>query len=126
MIRPAAELPPPPWYYLWCKYIVKSGTVKSESARAAECDRVPSSLETEVTKSGIPGVESLLKHVPPDHIPDNEDLFTSAELGAYLEDLEDPPMSLIAVGDILLGDHAAETLTDEGLDYPFRAVNPLL
>ena len=68
----------------------------------------------------------LLRHVLANDIPTSQDLFSARELEAYLEALKDPPFSVIAVGDTLLGDRAAKTLAREGPDYAFHAVRPLL
>src|SRR2546425_6841235 len=68
----------------------------------------------------------LLRHVSPEEIPASEDLYSAAELGAHLAALDEPPFSLIVVGDIMLGDHARKALKGGGIDYPFEAVLPLL
>lgn len=68
----------------------------------------------------------LLKHVPPEEIPLSEDLYSRAELEAYLVGLAEPPFSLIVVGDIMLGEHAGKALKPGGTDYPFEATLPLL
>ncbi len=71
-------------------------------------------------------MEILLNHVSPEEIPASEDLYSAADLAAHLAALGEPPSSLIAVGDIMLGDHARRVLEQGGIDYPFEAVLPLL
>jgi len=71
-------------------------------------------------------MEKLLRHVSPEQIPASEDLYAPAELKAHLDALREPPLSLVAVGDIMLGGRARETLAREGARHAFRAVRPLL
>lgn len=73
-----------------------------------------------------PRVRKLLKHVTRKEIPRSEELYTAPELEQHLQALGDPPLSLVAVGDILLGDRAKDVLKELGPDYPFEAVLPLL
>ncbi len=71
-------------------------------------------------------MQILLQHALPGEIPASEDLYSAADLDAHLATLGEPPFSLIAVGDIMLGDHARKALRGGGIDYPFEAVLPLL
>ncbi len=71
-------------------------------------------------------VRKLLRHVMREEIPRSEELYTASELENHLQALSDPPLSLIAVGDILLGDRAKDVLRQRGADYPFEAVLPIL
>jgi hypothetical protein len=71
-------------------------------------------------------MQRLLKHVPARDIPSSEDLFPPEELEDYLDAFHEPPLSVIAVGDTMLGDRATKTLAREGPDYAFLAVRPLL
>jgi len=73
-----------------------------------------------------PRMQKLLRHVTPEEIPGSQDLFSPAELEEHLRRLADPPQSLIAVGDIMLGKRAKPALARKGADYPFEAVLPLL
>jgi hypothetical protein len=68
----------------------------------------------------------LLRHVAPAEIPLSEDLFDAAGLEQYLATLDEPPFTLVAVGDIMLGGRAKRSLRLWGSDYPFAAVLPLL
>src|SRR6267143_3062164 len=72
------------------------------------------------------GMQTLLKFVPPHVIPGSEDLFSSAVLENHLAALGEPPLSLIAVGDIMLGGRARRRIKEYGRDYPFGAVLPIL
>src|SRR5262249_10834586 len=91
--------------------------------------KLPDSSSTAVN-SAIPElterVRALLKHVASEEIPASEDLFSQEELTTYLDSLTEPPLSLIAVGDIMLGGRAKKVIREYGADYPFVAVLPLL
>ncbi len=67
-----------------------------------------------------------MKHIAPEEIPASEDLFSREELERHLNALEEPPLSLIAAGDIMLGGRAKAVIAEHGADYPFEAVLPLL
>ena len=71
-------------------------------------------------------MEALLKHVSGDRIPASTDLLSKRELEEQISALEEPPPSVIAVGDIMLGGRAKKTVAEYGPDYPFDAVLPLL
>jgi poly-gamma-glutamate capsule biosynthesis protein CapA/YwtB (metallophosphatase superfamily) len=68
----------------------------------------------------------MLKHVAREEIPDTHDLVTAAALQAELRARNEPELSLIAVGDIMLDGRARQVVADRGADYPFEAVLPLL
>ncbi|HLZ59768.1 MAG TPA: CapA family protein, partial [Ktedonosporobacter sp.] len=68
----------------------------------------------------------VLKYVTPEEIPASEDLFSPEELERHLNALGEPPHSLIAAGDIMLGGRASKAIAEHGPDYPFGAVLPLL
>jgi poly-gamma-glutamate capsule biosynthesis protein CapA/YwtB (metallophosphatase superfamily) len=67
----------------------------------------------------------LLKRVPPEEIPADQDICSGAELESYLERNE-PALSLLAVGDIMLGERTRGVIREQGPDYPFAGVVPLL
>src|SRR5260370_26407662 len=71
-------------------------------------------------------LRQLLKHVALEEIPTSEDLFSGQELEEHLNALGEPPLSLIAAGDIMLGGRAKRVIAEHGADYPFEAVLPLL
>jgi poly-gamma-glutamate capsule biosynthesis protein CapA/YwtB (metallophosphatase superfamily) len=71
-------------------------------------------------------VQTLLKYIAPEEIPASEDLFSADLLEKHLRVLGEPPLSLIAVGDIMLGGRARKALKEHGADYPFAAVMPML
>jgi len=89
------------------------------SPHRAESDRDPGWMKQRQ-------MQRLLKHVPARDIPSSEDLFPPEELEDYLDALHEPPLSVIAVGDTMIGERAAKTLAREGPDYAFLAVRPLL
>jgi poly-gamma-glutamate capsule biosynthesis protein CapA/YwtB (metallophosphatase superfamily) len=71
-------------------------------------------------------MQTLLKFVPAHEIPASEDLFSAELLENHLAALGEPPLSLIAVGDIMLGGRARRRIREYGRDYPFSAVLPIL
>jgi poly-gamma-glutamate capsule biosynthesis protein CapA/YwtB (metallophosphatase superfamily) len=71
-------------------------------------------------------MQTLLKFVQPEDIPASEDLFSPELLEDHLAALGEPPLSLIAVGDIMLGGRTRRRIKEHGRDYPFRAVLPVL
>ncbi len=88
-------------------------------------DTVLSSSDSAPSPSASPAM-GMLKHVPADQIPDSEDVMSRGELEEQTSALEEPPPSLIAVGDIMLGGRAKKILAECGPDYPFDALLPLL
>lgn len=73
-----------------------------------------------------PRVQKLLRHVTREEIAGSHDLYSAAELEEDLRARGDPPLSVIAVGDILIGDRAKGVIRQRGPDYPFEAVLPIL
>jgi hypothetical protein len=71
-------------------------------------------------------MEMLLKFVPAHEIPSSEDLFSAELLENHLAALGESPLSLIAVGDIMIGGRARRRIKEHGRDYPFSAVRPIL
>lgn len=64
--------------------------------------------------------------VPPDEIPKDNELFAAGTLDEYLAALGEPPFSVVAVGDIMLGGRARSVVAERGDAYTFDAVSPLL
>lgn len=73
-----------------------------------------------------PRIQQLLRHVTRKEIPDSQDLYSGAELEKTLNALGDPPLSLVAVGDIMLDDRAKRALGERGADHSFEGVQPIL
>jgi poly-gamma-glutamate capsule biosynthesis protein CapA/YwtB (metallophosphatase superfamily) len=73
--------------------------------------------------AALPG---LLRHVAREEIPDTPDLFGALGLAAALRARNEPDLSLMAVGDIMLDGRARAVVAERGADYPFAAVVPLL
>lgn len=71
-------------------------------------------------------LQALLKHVSIDEIPSSVDLLSGRVLEEQLSALSEPPPSVIAVGDIMLGGRAKKAVAEFGPDYPFDGVLPLL
>jgi hypothetical protein len=59
-------------------------------------------------------------------IPETADIHTAQSLAASLAALDEPPLSLIAVGDIMVGGRTRAPLRAYGSAYPFAGVAPLL
>lgn len=74
---------------------------------------------------GSPQMHRLLRHVPLEEIPDSGDILSSAQLQHQLERSSNM-ISLIAVGDIMLGGRSRRVIASRGAGYPFEAVAPLL
>jgi hypothetical protein len=61
-------------------------------------------------------MQRLLKHVSPDEIPKSEDLFSGEALERHLNALGEPPLSLVAGGDIMLGGRTNKVVAEYGPD----------
>ena len=68
----------------------------------------------------------FIKHVAVEDIPPSKDLFSAPDLRAYLDDLGEPQLSVLVVGDIMLHGRARTAIAQYGSRYPFEAVAPLL
>ena len=68
----------------------------------------------------------MLKHIAREEIPDSQDLYTAAALDAELQARNEPQLSLLALGDIMLDGRAQRVVAEQGPDYPFAALVPLL
>src|SRR5712692_10503760 len=71
-------------------------------------------------------MQKLLRRIAPVDIPASEDICSGEALEKCCNTLREPPLSLIAVGDIMLGGRAKGVLAKHGAVYPFEAVLPLL
>lgn len=71
-------------------------------------------------------LDALLKYVSVDDIPASRDLLSHRLLEEQISIHAEPPSSVIAVGDIMLGGRATKTISEYGPDYPFDSVLPLL
>ncbi len=76
--------------------------------------------------ASVSAAAEVLTRVPRKDIPSSEDLCSAAELESYLRGLREPSLSVLAVGDIMLGERTRKVTREEGPDYPFMAVLPLL
>jgi hypothetical protein len=68
----------------------------------------------------------LAKHVAREDLPETEHIFGRGELDAELARLNEPPLSVLASGDTMLGGRSRGVIAERGLAYPFRALRPLL
>ena len=79
--------------------IVVSGQASALKGEFPELSRA-SLLESSAAMKG------LLKHVLLEEIPETEDLYSGEALDSHLRSLGEPPLSLVAVGDVMLGGRA--------------------
>ena len=99
---------------------------KTESdSMSNSADTIPSRQDV-AADSIAPSLAKLLKRVPADQIPASKDLLSRAMLDARISALEEPPLSIIVGGDVMLGGRAKQPIAENGPDYPFAAVLPLL
>ena len=96
-----------------------------QSTKMDAAFRFPGPSRSALVESSL-GKGGLAKHVPPEEIPETEDLLSADSLDAHFRKQGKPRLSLIAVGDIMLGGRARKVLAEHGDDYPFQAVLPLL
>ncbi len=68
----------------------------------------------------------LLKWVSKEEIPNSDEIVSGAELEKSLARLDEPRLSVLAAGDIMLGDRTRSYIAEHGDDYPFQGVGPLL
>jgi len=78
------------------------------------------------TSLTIPTISGILRRIPPEHVPASDDLCSDVELELFLDQRDEPPLSVLTVGDIMLGDRTRKIIREEGLEYPFAGVAPLL
>ncbi|HEX9069097.1 MAG TPA: CapA family protein [Ktedonobacterales bacterium] len=69
---------------------------------------------------------ALLQRLPAECIPPGEDILLAADVEDLLAREDEPPYSLLAAGDIMLGGRGKRPIGLYGADYPFAAVRPLL
>jgi len=82
--------------------------------------------ETVLSATHSSQMRGLLKRVVSNEIPKSEDLVSGEALERHLSVLGEPPLSLIVVGDIMLGGRTNKVIAEHGADYPFAAVLPSL
>src|SRR5260370_28863445 len=94
--------------------------------RTEKIKELPRTMASSAPAEYESGMQTFLKFVPPHEIPASEDLFSADVLENHLAALGEPPLSLIVVGDIMLGGRARRRIKDHGRDYPFGPVLPIL
>ena len=95
----------------------------------SESSRLPHSVTPEaglVCEENTLSEWETLKHVAPEDIPASANLLSANALETYVNALQEPPLSLIVAGDIMLGGRTKAVIAEHGPDYPFDAVRPLL
>ena len=73
-----------------------------------------------------PLLRRMRARVASEDIPETGDLFSAPALDSRLSSLREPPYSLMAVGDVMLGARARRVIAKHGPDHLFAAVAPLL
>ncbi len=68
----------------------------------------------------------LLSRVSADDIPGSDDILSSDALRQLTAGGDDPGLSFLAGGDVMLGGRASKAVKEFGIDYPLAAVKPLL
>ena len=68
----------------------------------------------------------LARHVAAEDIPETGDLFARGELGRHLRALDEPPLSVVVVGDTMIGARTTPLIARHGPGYVFKFVRPLL
>ncbi len=70
--------------------------------------------------------QKLARHVAQEDIAETKDIFARGELGATFRELGEPPLSVLATGDTMLGGRSRSIIEERGIEYPFKALRPLL
>lgn len=68
----------------------------------------------------------LLSRVPADDIPGDDDILSADALRRLIAGGDDPGLSFLGGGDLMLGGRARKAVEEFGMDYPLAAVQPLL
>ena len=68
----------------------------------------------------------LLTRVSADDVPANDDILSADTLRRVIESGDDPGLSFIAGGDVMLGGRGRKSAQEFGIGYPLAAVQPLL
>lgn len=68
----------------------------------------------------------LLSRAPADDIPGDDDILSADVLRRLIAAGDDPGLSFLGSGDVMLGGRARKAVEEFGMDYPLAAVQPLL
>ena len=90
--------------------------------------KIAPDLNPKATSRSAPGAvcDQLLKHISAKEVPADQDICSGPELEFHLQERNEPDLSVLAVGDIMLGERTSSVIREHGSDYPFAAVLPLL
>jgi hypothetical protein len=83
-------------------------------------------IEPESVDWEAPARPLLLSRVSADDIPGNDDILSADALRRLIAAGENPGLSFLAGGDVMLGGRARKAVEEFGIDYPLAAVQPLL
>lgn len=90
--------------------------------------KIAPNLNPKATSRSAPAAvcDQWLTHIPPKEVPADQDICSGPGLEFHLQECNEPDLSVLAVGDIMLGERTSSVIRDHGSDYPFAAVLPLL
>src|SRR6202022_4793580 len=75
---------------------------------------------------GAPARPRLLGRVSADDIPGNDDILSADALQQLIAGGDNPGLSFLGGGDVMLGGRARKAVEEFGMNYPLAAVQPLL
>ncbi|HEY6088510.1 MAG TPA: CapA family protein, partial [Gemmatimonadaceae bacterium] len=83
-------------------------------------------IHPEAVDWAAPAHPRLLRRVSGDDIPGSDDILSADELRRLIAGGNDPGLSFLGGGDVMLGGRARKAVDEFGIDYPLAAVQPLL
>ncbi|HEV2016803.1 MAG TPA: CapA family protein [Gemmatimonadaceae bacterium] len=87
----------------------------------------PTSDDDAIARSALDGgFERLVRRVSADDIPGSDDILSTDALRQLLAGDDDPRLSFLGGGDVMLGGRGRKAVEELGIDYPLAAVQPLL
>jgi poly-gamma-glutamate capsule biosynthesis protein CapA/YwtB (metallophosphatase superfamily) len=81
---------------------------------------------TQLNRDSASGIDALLRHISPHEIPAADEVLDPRQAECAAAARSTQPLSLIAVGDIMLGGRTRKVIDLEGQNYPFDGVRPVL
>lgn len=83
-------------------------------------------IHPEAVDWAAPAHSRLLRRVSADNIPGSDDILSADALRRLIAGGNDPGLSFLGGGDVMLGGRARKAVDEFGIDYPLAAVQPLL
>lgn len=97
-----------------------AATTDTEAREAVSYTRGPGD------QSASARLAPALLRAPASEVPPSRDILSADQLEELFAREDEPPYSVIASGDIMLGGRSRRPIEEHGPDYPFAAVRPLL